>query len=170
MRKMALLVTIAITGAAANQAYAKVIELNTLNPDACRQQILKGGDDRPLVFTYMVGCVWADAIRPFYEDVSEMYPNRSFYAFAFSDEASVDDDYARARTAQACLGVIPFSSPRILMYSVNPPTSTYAGRIKGLAKMGLDGSATKEDIIKFIEPEDADRKLKSHSNYLSSRE
>ncbi|EKD70301.1 MAG: hypothetical protein ACD_46C00575G0001 [uncultured bacterium] len=64
--------------------------------------------------------------------------------------------------------MIPIASPRIFVYYVSPATSDYPGRIKGLVKIGLDGSATKEDIIHFIEPIDPD--LKQQNNYTSLRD
>lgn len=128
---------------------AKVIELNNLNPDNCRQAILGAGSTRPIIFMYMDGCPWADKLRPLYEQVSDENPDRPFFAFKFYDENH--NDYQIAQTAQACFGTFPSRSPSVFIYNVMPSGPKFSGYFIGIDKMGLDGGSTKEDILQFLD-------------------
>ncbi len=132
-------------------AQAKVVELNNFNADICRQTILKAGDTRPIVFMYMHDCPWAKKLRPIYEQVSNDFPNRAFFAFEFTD-GSDGNDYERAKTAQECFASIPSRSPSIYVYNVITSLSDkFPGYFIGEDRMGLDGGSTREDLIKFLD-------------------
>lgn len=133
-------------------AHAKVVELDNLNPNHCRQQLITGLDAAPTVMIYMKGCPWANKVRPLYEDISNAIPKRNLFAFNFFDGEHVELSSSYMRTAMECLGTTPFISPIFVQYNVfaTPLPEKYYGYINGIQKMGLDGDATKEDILKFI--------------------
>ena len=137
-------------------AEAMIIELDNMNPDHCRQQILrtlstKDPEDMqfPVIFTYMKHCPWADKLRPIIEQVSNEMPNRVFYAFNFKDEEHPERNYIAQ--AQTCLGFLPFASPSVSLYVIgNDGNMPVRPMILGEYRRGLNGMSTKQEVEDFI--------------------
>lgn len=146
-----ILVLLVLTFSVSPLAQAKVIELSTVNPDKCRQTILGSGVTRPVIFMYMKNCPWADKLRPIYEAVANEFPERAFFAYNFNDDSG-NSNYVKAKTAQECFGTLPNRSPSIYVYNIMPSSTEHGfpGYFFGEDRMGLDGSATKEDLIRFL--------------------
>lgn len=134
-------------------AMGEVIELSNTNSLQCRQQLVTGMNQFPVVFVYMKGCSWADKVRPIYEQVTKETPYRNFYAFNFSSLKNKENNALYMRTAMECLGFAPFRSPFLTIYHVlfTSSPAKYSGYVYGVYKLGLNGDANKEDILRFIQ-------------------
>lgn len=130
-------------------ASAQIIELNSQNPDACRQQLLQSNDTNPIIFMYNKDCPHAQKVLPVYIEVSNKVKSRTFFTYDFSENDGFD--YLRAITAHGCLGFLPGYSPLIGIYSVMPASNTSPGEIGGLMRLNLFGEGTTaNDILQFI--------------------
>lgn len=131
-------------------AHAEVIDLDNMSPTHCQQQLTTTNQvgnieaNEPVVLMYMKDCPWAKKIMPIYEEIANEYPNRPFFRYEFSDASPL--------VAHYCFnGVMPYGSPQIFVFNVL--ISSLQGRsgfVNGIEKAGLDGAATKQDIIDFI--------------------
>lgn len=130
-----------------SQAQAAVIDLDNLSAAHCQQQLTTYAqkiEPLPVVLMYMKDCPWAKKLMPIYEEVANEYPNRPFFRYEYSE--------ADPLVAHYCFnGVMPYVSPQIYSFYVMASfQKDRSGQVLGIEKAGLDGAATKQDIIDFL--------------------
>ena len=95
-------------------SYANIIELDALNPDHCRQQLLNSKDYVPVIATYHsdnIGWPSHEFMKKF-EILAKQHPERTFFKW------DAKKDWAHA-TQTLCIQVLGFSvQPYIMLVGV----------------------------------------------------
>ena len=127
-----------------NLAYATVIDLDATNPDHCRQQILSGSDNYPVVMAYAGHCPYAKKLMPIYEEMAKAHPERNFFRL---DKEQDSQGLVKALCLQQ---IAHLGSPTLIIFKNQKAVETDKNSIVGPVRMGADEITTKEDLEKFI--------------------
>jgi hypothetical protein len=93
-------------------AYADVIELDALNADVCRQQILKSTDDAPVIAIY--SSTWNEGSIEFIKNIEQLAktnPKRTFFTW----DASEDKMHTTQALCLQQLGLLIYPSMQLLI-------------------------------------------------------
>lgn len=137
-------------------SYAKVIELNNMSAALCQQQLThavsdSGSPTEPVVLMYLKGHQGSEEFKSMYEDVSNQYPNRTFFSYEFSD--------SNPMVAHYCFGVDPWVSPQVYVFNVTISFKPEVpGRVNGVEKTNL-AIYTKQDLLNLLNVNNASAKF-----------
>lgn len=136
-----------------NQAvFSKVIDLDTFNPDQCRQQLLHSVDSFPIVLTYFPECPYAKKFMPIYEAVAKEHPERTFFRYNFNENAVSNQNLA------ICLQQLGGAfSPVMRVIPIYRDGSTGTSYLFPALKIGGNGNWTKDQVVNFIDINDEKR-------------
>lgn len=142
-----ILLTLMLSVAATELSYAKIIELNTHNADDCKKQLLAAGEVKPVIFMNIKGLKLSENLQPIYKNVSQDFPNKTFFTFTV-DEKNPSADVIK--TAQACIDAKSLDTPYVYAYIVTPTTKQAKGQFIAADYMQLSDNSTKQEIEKFL--------------------
>jgi hypothetical protein len=145
MKKMIFAIGIAVL---CSYVHAEIIELDTYNPDHCRQQILSSNDNAPVVLAYFEDCEPAKQfIKNVYEPVAKEHPDRAFFKFNADPNASDWQAYSQCLQLLGHVG-----SPTAMLYYKAYDIGSHQSLLFGPVRAGGSGYMTKEEFLKMIDP------------------
>lgn len=142
-----------LTTAVSSYAYADVIELDALNPDHCRQQILKSVDELPVIAAYTNNP--NDSSVDFmtkYEALAKKHPERTFYKW------NIDKD-ALHLTRTLCIQQLGVPVvPSIIMLGIFKDDNTGETYMSSPLRTSWAGEMTMSEMYRFIDVSDSKMK------------
>jgi hypothetical protein len=145
-------------------AYADIIELDALNPDHCRQQILNSADNIPVIAAYLGKTTSGDSVEFMkkFELLAKAHPERTFFKW------DADKDMLHL-TKTLCLQQLGISiQPNIMLLGVVNDKDTGKGFVTSPFRLSWAGEMTMPEMHKFIDISDSNirKSLLSPKNHL----
>src|SRR3990167_4852863 len=135
-------------------AYADIIELDTFNPDQCRQQILKSTDELPIIATYTSdrGDGNSEAFMKKFEVLAQEHPERTFFKW----DAKKDLLHITQTLCLQQLGL--FVQPNIILLAVIKDDDSGKALMSSPLRLQWAGQMTTTEMNKFIDVSDLSMK------------
>lgn len=132
--------------------YADIIELDSFNPDHCRQQILKSADNLPVIATYIDGGKDSESFMKKFDLLAKEHPERTFFKW----DAKKDVLHA---TQTLCLQQLGFSlHPSIILLAVVKDENTEKSIMSSPLRLYWAGEMTLAEMNVFIDISDSNVK------------
>ncbi len=148
-KKISLLL---VAAAISSYTYADIIELDAVNPDHCRQQILQSTDELPVIAAYTTN-PYDDNSKVFmekFEFLAKAHPERTFFKW------DAEKDVAHL-TQSLCLQQLGlFVPPNIILVGVYKYDNN--GVMTSPLRLEWAGEMTTADLNKFIDVSDSNMK------------
>lgn len=135
-------------------SYASIIELDALNPDTCRQQILKSTDEAPIIAAYKSDNLDGNSkeFMKKFELLAKQHPERTFFKW------DVRKDWAHT-TQLLCIQQVGFSiQPNIILLGVVKDEESGSVFMTSPLRLTWAGQMTLTEMNKFIDISDFDMK------------
>jgi hypothetical protein len=149
--------------AVSSYSYANIIELDAVNPDHCRQQILQSTDDLPIIGAYTSN-QYDENSKLFmekFELLAKAHPERTFFKW----DAEKDVTHLTQSLCLQQLGL--FASPNIILLGVFKDDNSNQMYMSSPLRLEWAGQMTVAEMNKFIDVSDSNIKksvssLKNH--------
>jgi len=132
-------------------SYANIVELDAVNPDHCRQQILKSTDNLPVIAAYTSNPNDGNS-KPFlekFEILAKTNPEKTFFKW----DAEKD---VMSLTQTLCLQQLGiFASPSIILLAVFKDDNTGETFMSSPLRLSWAGEMTLTEMNKFINVSDS---------------
>ena len=136
--------------AISNYAYADVIELDAVNPDHCRQQILQSADELPIIAAYTSNQHDGNSklFMEKYEVLAKAHPERTFFKW------DIEKDIGHL-TQPLCLQQLGlFVTPSIILLSVFKDDNSNQMYMSTPLRLEWAAQMTIAEMHKFIDVSD----------------
>ena len=135
-------------------SYANIVELDAVNPDHCRQQILRSTDNLPVIAAYTSNSNDRNS-KPFlekFEILAKTNPEKTFFKW----DAEKD---VMSLTQTLCLQQLGiFASPSIILLAVFKDDNTGETFMSSPLRLSWAGEMTLTEMNKFINVSDSGMK------------
>lgn len=136
--------------AISSYAYADIIELDAINPDHCRQQILQSPDNLPIIAAYSSN-QYDDNSKLFmqkFDRLAKEHPERTFYKW----DAEKDTGHLTQSLCLQQLGL--FVQPNIILLGVVKDDNSNQAFMSSPLRLNWSGQMNITDMNKFIDVSD----------------
>lgn len=150
--------------AISSSVFADIIELDSLNPDHCRQQILRTTDGLPVIATYnMRDYPDSESFMEKFELLAKDHPEKTFFKW----DAQKDVQHV---TQTLCLQQLGFLiQPNMILLAVAEEAGTGEKIMSSPLRLSWAGEMTLAEMNKFIDVSDSSLKksalLHTHHHY-----
>lgn len=143
-----------LAAAISSYAYADIIELDAVNPDHCRQQILQTTDDLPVIVAYSSN-QYDENSKLFmkkFELLAKAHPERTFFKW----DAKKDVGHLTQSLCLQQLGL--FTQPNMILLGVFKDDNNGQTFMSSPFRLTWAGQMTAEEMNKFIDVSDPSMK------------
>ncbi|HEX4044250.1 MAG TPA: hypothetical protein VHZ76_01110 [Gammaproteobacteria bacterium] len=136
--------------AISSYAYADIIELDAVNPDHCRQQILQSTDNLPIIAAYTSN-QYDDNSKLFmekFELLAKAHPERTFFKW----DAEKDVGHLTQSICLQQLGLL--TPPTMMLLGVFKDDNSDQMFMSSPLRLEWAGQITREEMNKFIDVSD----------------
>lgn len=139
-----------LTAAISSYTYAGIIELDAINPDHCRQQILQSTDDLPVIgaFTSNQYDENSKLFMEKFELLAKAHPERTFFKW----DAEKDVGHLTQSLCLQQLGL--FVPPNIILLGVFKDDNSHQTFMSSPLRLEWAGQMTVAEMNKFIDVSD----------------